>query len=214
MDSIRWGALALLLVATPVAAKPIAFAKGKTVMVEYGAGTMAEAQFFYAPRYWSSLGVGWLAIEDDEGTRHEYSYVRANLLVHRWNMAGAQANVFAWGTLGSVRGDDFAGNALARGGGMQFDYETRRVYASVKTDLLESDRSSRRTDTVQLGWAPYAHDYDTLATWLVVQGRACSGDLCTGVEKSLLLRFFKGGTWVEVGATTERRLQAMVMFNF
>jgi hypothetical protein len=30
----------------------------------------------------------------------------------------------------------------------------------------------------------------------------------------LLLRFFKGGTWVEVGATSDRKLQAMIMFNF
>jgi hypothetical protein len=34
------------------------------------------------------------------------------------------------------------------------------------------------------------------------------------VEKALLVRFFKGGTWVEAGATTDRKLQAMVMFNF
>lgn len=50
----RWVALALLSTLPMFAtAKPIAFAKGKTLMLEYGAGTMNEVQLFYAPRYWA-----------------------------------------------------------------------------------------------------------------------------------------------------------------
>jgi hypothetical protein len=211
MQALRWSALALALATMPVAAKPIAFAKGKTVMLELGGGTMNEAQFFYAPRYWTSVGTGWIEFENLDGSRHQFQYLRANLLVHRWNLAGAQANVFAWGTLGRAGGDI---DGFAHGAGFQADYETRRVYASFKTDLLEAADASHRTDTVQLGWAPYAHDYDTLATWIVVQGRNYTGGVHEGVETALLLRFFKGGTWVEVGATNERKLQAMLMFNF
>jgi hypothetical protein len=80
--------------------------------------------------------------------------------------------------------------------------------------LHESDHFSHRIDTLQLGWAPYAHDYDTLATWFVVQGRRYTGDIMDGTETALLVRFFKRGTWVEVGATTDGKLQAMAMFNF
>lgn len=58
----RWVALALLSTLPMFAtAKPIAFAKGKTLMLEYGAGTMNEVQLFYAPRYWASVGGGWPA---------------------------------------------------------------------------------------------------------------------------------------------------------
>ena len=49
---------ALLLGGTSAVAKPIAFAHGTTVMAEYGAGTMKEAQVFYAPKYFLSLGAG------------------------------------------------------------------------------------------------------------------------------------------------------------
>jgi hypothetical protein len=66
------GALALGLCAAPLAAKPIAFAKGKTVMVEYGAGTMNEVQLFYAPRYWWSAGGGWLELSSEGGTRQRH----------------------------------------------------------------------------------------------------------------------------------------------
>jgi len=211
---VSWGALALLALSPLATAKPIAFARGKTVMAEYGAGTMNEFQAFYAPTYWSSVGVGWTELQSVDGSRRRsFTYVRGNLLAHRWNLPGAQANVFVWGGLGQASGNDFDAE-LSREVGAQFDYETRQVYASFKSDLQESAHTSNRIDTLQLGWAPYKHDYDTLATWIVVQGRAYTGGISPGVEKALLVRFFKGGTWVEAGVTTDRKLQAMVMFNF
>ncbi len=196
-------------------AKPIAYAKGTTVMGEYGAGTMNEAQVFYAPRYWWSAGGGWLELTSEDGDKQRHiTYVRGNLLAKRWNLPGAQANVFVWGGLGNATGSDFAGSTLSRNIGFQADYETRRVYSSFRSDLQESDRFSHRIDTMQLGWAPYAHDYDTLATWIVVQGRQYTGGLYDGTEAALLVRLFKGGTWVEIGATRDGKVQAMAMFNF
>jgi len=209
--------LGVLLGLLPVAAmaKPIAFAKGTTVMAEAGAGTMNEVQVFYAPRYWASVGGGWLELTSEDGSKQRHiTYLRGNLLAKRWNLPGAQANVFVWGGLGSATGNDFDGSTLARNVGVQTDFETRRVYAAFRSDLQESDRYSHRIDTLQLGWAPYAHDYDTLATWFVVQGRSYTGDLFDGTETAMLVRFFKRGTWVEVGATTGGKLQAMLMVNF
>jgi len=197
------------------AAKPIAFAKGTTVMVEYGAGTMNEAQLFYAPRYWYSVGGGWLELQSEDGSKQRHvTYLRGNLLAKRWNLPAAQANVFVWGGLGRATGNDFEGSDLARNAGFQADYETRRVYGAFRSDLQESDHFSHRIDTLQLGWAPYKHDYNTLATWFVVQGRSYTGGLFDGTETAFLLRFFKGGTWVEIGATTDGKVQAMAMFNF
>ena len=60
MNLVR-SALAGLVLAgacTILQAKPIAFSHGTTVMAEYGAGTMNEAQVFYAPKYFYSLGAG------------------------------------------------------------------------------------------------------------------------------------------------------------
>jgi len=213
---LHWlGALALGLAAVPAAAKPIAFARGHTAMAEYGAGTMNEAQFFYAPRYWWSAGAGWLELASEDGSRQRHiTYLRANLLAKRWNLPRAQANVFTWGGVGHATGNDFDGHTRAWNAGVQLDYETRRVYAALRSDLQRSARFSHRIDTLQLGWAPYEHDYDRLATWIVVQGRHYTGGLYDGIEPALLLRLFKGGTWVEFGATPNGRVQAMAMFNF
>jgi hypothetical protein len=210
-------AAACLLGLLPVAAtaKPIAYANGTTVMAEYGAGTMNEVQVFHAPRYWWSAGGGWLElVSEDRSKQRHISYVRGNLLARRWNLPAAQANVFVWGGLGRATGNDFRGSVLARNAGFQIDFETRRVYTSLRSDLQESERFSHRVDTLQLGWAPYAHDYDTLATWFVLQARRYTGGLYEGTETAMLVRLFKGGAWLDVGATTDGKLQAMAMFNF
>ena len=209
------GAVALGALAAPVAAKPISFARGTTAMAEYGAGTMNEAQLFYAPKYWWSVGGGWLELSSEDGTKDRHvTYARVNLLAKRWNLPHAQANVFVWGGLGRATGNDFSGTTAARHAGVQVDYETRRVYGAFRSDLQRSDHFSHRIDTLQLGWAPYEHDYDTLATWVVLQGRRYTGGLYGGIEPALLLRFFKGGTWVEIGGTPDGQVQAMAMFNF
>ena len=208
-------ALCCAVASAAVQAKPIAYADGWSLMAEYGAGTMTEAQLFYAPTHWLSFGGGWIELEEeDERFDRRIAYARANVLVKRWNLPGAQGNLFAWGGAGRARGSDFDGTTTTANAGFQADYETRRVYASLRSDLHHGRHFSHRVDTVQLGWAPYAHDYDTVATWLLVQVRDYTGELYDGLEPALLLRLFKGPAWVEAGATTQGHLQAMVMFNF
>lgn len=203
------------LLAPDSIAKPIAFAGGTTAMVEYGAGTMEEAQVFFAPSHRYSVGGGYLKLESDvDGRERSIAYARANLLVKRWNLEAAQANVFAWGGAGGASGNDFSGGVFTGNAGAQADYETRRVYASLKTDFYDSSEFTHRIDTLQLGVAPYEHEYDQLAVWLVVQGRTYTGDLYRGTEWAALLRAFKGSVWVEAGVTEDGNLQSMLMVNF
>jgi hypothetical protein len=198
-----------------VMAKPIAFAGGYTVMAEYGAGTMEEVQFFYAPRYDLSFGGGHLELNSDETTKTtNITYARLNYLLHRWNLDDAQANIFVWGGLGAATGNTFSGSVLAENAGGQADYETRRFYASLKTDWQGGSEFSYRIDTLQLGVAPYKHEYGGVATWFLVQAREYTGGINRGAETALLVRLFKGGIWVEAGITNGGKLQAMAMFNF
>ena len=215
----RWspGLLGALALAVPVCslAKPIAFANGTTVMAEYGAGTMKEIQVFYAPAYDYSVGAGHVELDGEETPKsRSITYARLNYLLHRWNLESAQANVFVWGGAGGATGNTFRGAELAGNAGAQADFETRRVYASLKTDWQGAADFSHRIDTLQLGLAPYKHDYGGIATWFVIQARDYTGGLHRGTEWAALLRLFKGGTWVEAGVTNEGKIQAMTMFNF
>jgi len=196
-------------------AKPIAFAGGTTLMGEYGAGTMTEVQGFYAPSHRYSFGGGYLRLDSDvDESVANITYARGNYLVKRWNMAAAQANVFVWGGAGGASGNDFSGNVFTGNAGAQADYETRRIYGSLKSDFYHSSEFAHRIDTLQLGVAPYAHEYDQVAVWLLVQGRTYTGDLYRGTEWAALLRVFKGNVWVEAGVTEDGNLQSMLMVNF
>lgn len=207
------------MLAASVHAKPIAFGDGSTLMVEYGAGTMQEAQAFYAPKAWYSFGAGYLRIEAEDGRfSRDIGYARYNHLVKRWNLPRAQGNIFAWAGIGAARGSDFDGTKATPNAGVQADYETRRIYASLKTDWQQSSAFAHHIGTVQLGVAPYEHDYDQVATWFVVQAREYSGGIYPGVEYAALLRLFRatsrGSAWLEAGATQDGKLQAMLMINF
>lgn len=209
------GALLLIACTQPIAAKPIAFANGTSLMAEYGGNTMREVQVFYAPRFDLSVGGGYVRLASEiDGRTREISYVRINYLAKRWNLESAQANVFLWGGLGGAAVSERDGSVFAQNAGAQIDYETRRVYLSGKTELQRSEVFSHRIDTLQVGFAPYAHDYDTLATWFLIQARQYSGGLSNGTESAVLLRLFKGNKWLEAGVTNDGKLQAMFMFNF
>jgi hypothetical protein len=209
------GLYVVVAAAAPAAAKPIAYADGTTVMAEYGAGTMEEIQIFYAPRFYYSVGGGHVDFTSDidEHTEH-INYARLNWLAHRWNLDDAQANVFVWGGAGSATGNRFDGTHVAGNAGLQVDYETRRVYASLKSDLQRSSEFSDRIDTLQLGLAPYMHNYGGIATWVLFQARHYTGELHSGIETAVLLRLFRGGAWIEAGVTNAGKVQAMAMFNF
>jgi hypothetical protein len=215
---LRRTRVALLLAAAMpglAAAKPIAFAHGTTVMAEYGAGTMEEAQVFYAPTYKLSAGLGYLALDsEDSRLSRDIVYGRVNYLFKRWNLEDAQGNVFGWGGLGRAGTGTEDSELSTWNAGAQFDYETRRIYASLKTDYFDSSAFSHRIDTLQVGLAPYKHDFSTLATWFVLQGRQHTGGIQSGTEWALLLRLFKRGAWIEAGPTTDGKLQAMFMVNF
>jgi hypothetical protein len=222
MHCRRWAPVlfAGLVLAPPLtAAKPISFTDGWTAMTEYGGETMSEAQVFYAPRWWASFGAGQLRLEAEDGAfSRDLSYLRVNGLLKRWNLPGAQANVFGYGGLGRATGSDFAGPQTAGHLGLQADYETLRVYVSGNTEWHRAEAFEHRLDTVQAGFAPYRHAYDGIATWLIAQGRQASGGLYEGVEGALLLRLFAarrwGSVWFEAGPNTDGGLQSMLMVNF
>jgi hypothetical protein len=201
-------------------AKPIAFARGATLMSEYGGGSMIEAQAFYAPSYRYSLGVSALRLENASATRDQ-NVVRANYLLKRWNLPKAQGNAFVYGGLGSAneRGLACSFVGFASSAGWQADYETRWFYSSMRMDWNHSNSKTFRVDTAQIGFAPYAHDYSDWATFFVLQARNYQGKLenraiYSGVETAAIIRFFRGNFWLEAGITNDGKPQAMLMLNY
>jgi hypothetical protein len=117
------------------------------------------------------------------------------------------------GTADPLTGEVPATNVSTYNVGGQIDFETHRFYSSFSTDLFDSAVFWHRADTLQVGFSPYRHDANGLATWLIVSGRNYSG-VYEKSELAFLIRLFRKRTWLEAGATTDGKIQALAMFNF
>ncbi len=157
------------------------------------------------------------------------SYAQVNFLLKRWNLAGAQGNIFdsyGWGMVNSSKqtmaGPLHPGHVLppptqyGKNGhriGVQGDFETRQFYTSFKIDVHQTPLFFERTDTGQIGFSPVAHDYDDLAVWFVAQIRKYRG-MNDKTEAGVFVRLFKKNIWVEIGVNERRKSQMMLMINY
>jgi hypothetical protein len=220
-------ALAFCTSAVPTLnAKPISFADGFTFMHERDS-EMIETDLYYAPKYWFSFGpTVSIARADDKLTRRESQVMHANFLLRRWNMTNAQGNLFASYGLGQTKTIRFSPDAAQRDGFaardnretvhhavVQGDYETRQFYSSFKLDAHRTATFLDRTDTAQIGFSPYPHDYDDVALWFVGQVKKYRG-LNDKTEGGAFVRVFYKNIWVELGMTEGRKSQMMLMINY
>jgi hypothetical protein len=214
LERVAIVAMLLALASRSALARPIAYADATTLMGEWSPDAR-ELSVFHAPRHWWSAGLVHLIVDDTESRRqHQVDLVRGNLLVRRWNLPKAQGNAYVWGGVGRGRGREFGGSDTAWNAGFQLDYETLGFYSMLKSDWHRTSSFQHRMDTAQLGVALYAHRWDELATWVVIQGKQMRGDFDRGAETVLLFRFFRKTQWLEAGVTDDGGFTLMFMTNF
>jgi hypothetical protein len=222
----------LFAILPPLQAKPIAFADSWTLMHERDSD-MLETDLYYAPTYWFSFGpTVAISRSSEKGIRREAKIMHVNFLLKRWNMPNAQGNIFATAGLGRVKTTNtpmplsihqlhIGSNANlmqertenTRHATLQGDYETRQFYSSFKFDAHQASSFLDRVDTMQLGFSPYAHDYEDLAFWFIAQVKKKRG-LHNETEGGAFVRVFKKNIWLEVGMTEGRRSQIMLMMTY
>ena len=78
-----------------------------------------------------------------------------------------------------ARSSEFAGSGddtrAGLHGGFWADHETRRIYGRLSTHSYVAGGRSQTVTTAQGLWAPYAADYEDIATWLGLQLERRSG---------------------------------------
>lgn len=102
--------------------------------------------------------------------------------------------------------------------GLWFDYETRRVYTRLKLHSLRAfsgtdGQNWRRNEVIgQAMWAPYAADYEDVASWIGVQAKRVSDTPQT--EITPYVRFFRKNWWVDAGVSVDATHRRDVFINF
>ena len=168
----------------------------------------------YALTSQDAIGAGGLFMRSDDGTKRR-SLVEANYtrLLKRWNQPDAQANIWFFGGLGEIRGNDFGGSRLAIAPGVQVDYETTRVYLSATARLYRAEHLNHDFASTRAGFSFYEVDYDEIQPWLIVEARRMRG-LSDKTEITPMVRLIHNRYFVELGVNNSRQARANFMYIF
>ncbi|MGY6630156.1 MAG: hypothetical protein ACXIUL_04020 [Wenzhouxiangella sp.] len=201
----------LTLLADPTWARPITYTGGQVLVTEAQADQW-QARYTYSRSFRHSTSVGYLRMTDLRDTGElDLAYVRVAGLAGRWNRPQSQGNFFVYGGLGHARTD--IGNGASRHVGFQADWETRRIYTAAMSELHDGSGWRHRNDTLALGVAPFEHDFDRTAVWLVGKGMRTTGMNDSGRKGALMLRLFNPSWWLEAGVDTNGKPLAFFMIN-
>jgi hypothetical protein len=175
-----------------------------------------EAFINYAVTTRDAFGVSTTYMRSDDKaktrTLQEVTYTK---LFHRWNMPHAQANLWVLAGVGALQveneriGRDDRFNNIMITPGVQFDYETTRVYFQATHRLYRSSGINHDYNSVRAGFSFYESDYDKTQPWLIVEARNMNG-LSDKVEVTPMLRLINKSFFLEAGVNNF----AQPRFNF
>ncbi|KQW38520.1 hypothetical protein [Rhizobacter sp. Root404] len=210
--SIVWASAVAFGPGAAVAA-PMGFKGSVMAMGDLGPN-WRESWANYAFTARDAIGAGGLYMRSDDETKTrtlaELNYTR---LLQRWNLEDAQANVWLFAGIGSIRGNDFAGSKLAWAPGVQVDFETTRVYLAATARLYRASGLNHDFGSLRAGFSFYEVDYDEIQPWLVLEARRMRG-LSDKTEITPMLRLIHNRYFVELGVNTARQARANFMYVF
>jgi hypothetical protein len=198
---------------TAAHAGPMGFKESWMAMGD-GGPNWREGWVNYALTARDAVGVGALYMRsDDKRKSRELLEVTYTRLLQRWNTRDSQANLWLLAGAGPVRGNTFSGTETMFSPGIQFDYETTRLYASAMGRLyrapgLRHDYASART-----GFSFFEADYEQTQPWLLVEARRMRG-LSDKLEVTPMLRLINKSYFIEAGVNNSRQWRFNFMYIF
>ena len=170
------------------------------------------------PRDAFGVSATYMRSDDKSKTRtlEEFTYTR---LLHRWNLPNSQANLWFMGGVGALQGKDnliggqnnFDKTMLTPG--VQFDYETTRVYFQATHRLYRASDINHDYSSVRAGVSFYEPAYDSTQPWFVLEARNMNG-LSDKIEITPMLRLINKSFFVEAGMNTDYKPRFNFMYIF
>jgi hypothetical protein len=170
------------------------------------------------PRDAFGVSVTYMRSDDESKSRilEELTYTR---LLSRWNMPNSQANLWFVGGIGALQGEDkLAGkrnnfDKIMFTPGIQFDYETTRVYFQATHRLYRTSDINHDFSSVRAGFSFYESEYDNTQPWFVLEARNMNG-LSDKIEVTPMLRLINKRFFVEAGMNTDYKPRFNFMYIF
>jgi hypothetical protein len=216
--------LLAMLISQPATAGPMGFDESFMAMGDFN-NNWRESFINYAitPRDAFGVSATYMRADDKSKSRslQEATYTR---LLKRWNAPHAQANLWFQGGLGLVQGRALQGEDKVPSDnrdfdkvmitpGVQFDYETTRVYFLASHRLYRAPDINHDFTSVRAGFSFYESDYDQTQPWLILEARNMNG-LSEMVEITPMLRLINKSFFVEAGVNNSREPRFNFMYIF
>ena len=164
----------------------------------------------YAITTKDAVGIEAVAMHSDDQSKSrqavDLTYTR---LVKRWNLPEAQANFWFVGGIGEIKGNDFAARRTLLTPGIQFDFETTRVYFASTARLYRAEGINHDSTSLRAGASFYEVNYDETQPWLIVEARRFR-NLSDRTEFTPMLRLIHHRYFVEAGISNMHEAR----FNF
>ena len=200
-------------------AGPMGFKDSYMLMGDFN-NNWRESFINYAITPRDAFGVSATYMRSDDKTKtrtlEEATYTR---LLERWNMPHSQANLWFVGGIGALQGEDEGINSdrnfdkVMFTPGVQFDYETTRVYFQATHRLYRASDINHDFTSARAGFSFYETEYDKTHPWFIVEARNMNG-LSDKVEITPMLRFINKNFFVEAGVNNSREPRFNFMYIF
>ena len=211
--------LLAMLLCEPATAGPMGFSESYMAMGDFNPN-WREAFINYAvtPRDAFGVSATYMRADDKSKTRtlEEFTYTR---LLQRWNLPHAQANLWFQGGVGTLQGenkrmgDNDRFDKVMVTPGVQFDYETTRIYFQAAHRLYRASDINHDFTSVRAGFSFYESDYDKTQPWLILEARNMNG-LLEKIEVTPMLRLVNKSFFVEAGVNNSREPRFNFMYVF
>ena len=211
--------LLAMLLSQPATAGPMGFDESFMAMGDFN-NNWRESFINYAITPRDALGVSatYMRADDKSKSRtlEEVTYTR---LLKRWNAPHAQANLWFQGGIGALQGEDkLVGenrdfDKVMITPGVQFDYETTRIYFQAAHRLYRATDINHDYTSLRAGFSFYESDYDKTQPWLILEARNMNG-LSEKVEITPMLRLINKNFFVEAGVNNSREPRFNFMYIF
>jgi hypothetical protein len=186
----------LLLVTLPAQAAVLMGFKDSAMFMSEFSRDRKELMLNYSPAVGHAFGVETMWMR---GEKHTNLITNINYtgLIKRWNMPGGQANLWFMTGIGEVSGDS---SGFSYSPGVQFDYETTRVYFLAKARMVRAPHIQYDTYSVQGGFSLYETSFEETQPWFVVEARTTEGTAMRN-EITPALRLINQNYFLELGIT-------------
>jgi hypothetical protein len=206
-------AITWLAVSPPGHAAPMGFKDSWMVMGDFDPNWRdLYANYAFTPQ--DAFGVDTLYMRSDDKLQTldlvDATYTR---LIHRWNLPDAQANFWFMGGLGEARRYDqrsgLSDTKWILSPGLQFDYETARVYFAAATQFYRAEQINHDMASLRTGFSFYETEFDETQPWFIIEARRMH-DLSDKTEITPMLRLINKNYFIEAGVNNSRQF----LFNF